>query len=305
MKTIILFLLMTGLTAALPAQVAVNSDGSPPDASAMLEVKSTDKGFLPPRMTTAQRDAISVPVEGLIIYNTDDGSIQFWDGTWWYDLSGGNDYLQYPEGMVFCTNGPTAIVDVTNPATSEIWMDRNLGAFQQATSSTDANAYGDLYQWGRFAEGHHCRSSLIHNSSLANTAVPNSGNAWDGEFIPNGSSPYDWLSTQDPTLWQEAAGTNNPCPSGYRLPAEAELNAERGSWSSLNPAGAFASPLRLPVSGYRLVYDGSLNSVGTVGVYWSCTLDGAKSWVLGFDSGGANIYSDHRAYGFSVRCIKD
>jgi hypothetical protein len=34
-------------------------------------------------------------------------------------------------------------------------------------------------------------------------------------------------------------------------------------------------------------------------------LDGAKSWVLGFDSGGANIYSDHRAYGFSVRCIKD
>jgi hypothetical protein len=303
-KAIILSFLIVVFTAALPAQVAVNSDGSSPDGSAMLEVKSTDKGFLPPRMTTAQRDAIGSPAEGLMIYNTDENSLQWFIGYTWYSAISGVE--TWPSGYVHCSPGnPTVIVEVSNPVTSETWMDRNLGASQVAASSADPDAYGDLYQWGRFAEGHHCRSSLIHNSSLANTAVPNSGNAWDGEFIHNGSSPYDWLSTQDPTLWQEAAGTNNPCPSGYRLPAEAELNAERGSWSSLNPAGAFASPLRLPVSGYRLFSDGSLNSVGTVGVYWSCTLDGAKSWVLGFDSGGANIYSDHRAYGFSVRCIKD
>jgi hypothetical protein len=55
---------------------------------------------------------------------------------------------KYPAGSVFCASGPTVIVDVTNPATGKIWMDRNLGATQVATSSTDANSFGDLYQWG-------------------------------------------------------------------------------------------------------------------------------------------------------------
>jgi hypothetical protein len=46
-------------------------------------------------------------------------------------------------------NAQTTIVDVTNPTTGATWMDRNLGATQVATSSTDAAAYGDLYQWCR------------------------------------------------------------------------------------------------------------------------------------------------------------
>jgi hypothetical protein len=60
----------------------------------------------------------------------------------------------YPPGSVFCNGTPTALVDVTNPTTGKIWMDRNLGASQVATSSTHANSYGDLYQWGRRADGH-------------------------------------------------------------------------------------------------------------------------------------------------------
>ena len=43
---------------------------------------------------------------------------------------------------------------VTNPATGRTWMDRNLGASRVATGNTDAEAYGDLYQWGRAADGH-------------------------------------------------------------------------------------------------------------------------------------------------------
>lgn len=57
----------------------------------------------------------------------------------------------YPEGTVFCNNVVTTVVDVTNPTTGKTWMDRNLGASQAATSSTDDLAYGDLYQWGRRA----------------------------------------------------------------------------------------------------------------------------------------------------------
>ncbi len=53
------------------SQVSINADGSNADGSAMLDVKSIDKGFLPPRMTETQRDAISSPTTGLIIYQTD------------------------------------------------------------------------------------------------------------------------------------------------------------------------------------------------------------------------------------------
>jgi len=42
------------------AQVGINTDSSQPDPSAMLEIKSTTKGLLPPRMTMAQRDAIVI-----------------------------------------------------------------------------------------------------------------------------------------------------------------------------------------------------------------------------------------------------
>ena len=56
----------------LSAQVSVSNDNSDPDPSAMLDVKSTDKGLLAPRMTLAQRDAISSPATGLLIYQTDE-----------------------------------------------------------------------------------------------------------------------------------------------------------------------------------------------------------------------------------------
>jgi hypothetical protein len=51
--------------------VGINSDGSTPDNSAMLDIKSTSSGLLIPRMTLAQRNAISSPAAGLLIYQTD------------------------------------------------------------------------------------------------------------------------------------------------------------------------------------------------------------------------------------------
>lgn len=53
------------------AQVAINNTGTAPDGSAMLDVSSNSKGFLPPRMTQAQRDLIPSPQTGIIIYQTD------------------------------------------------------------------------------------------------------------------------------------------------------------------------------------------------------------------------------------------
>lgn len=52
------------------------------DSSAALQIDSTTKGFLPPRMTTVQRDAIASPSNGLLIWNTTTNSLNYYDGAW-------------------------------------------------------------------------------------------------------------------------------------------------------------------------------------------------------------------------------
>jgi uncharacterized protein (TIGR02145 family) len=196
------------------------------------------------------------------------------------------------DGSVFTWN------DVTNVTTGDIWMDRNLGASQVAATSTDADSYGDLYQWGRLKDGHQCRTST---TSLTNSADNVPGH---GDFIFETVAPKDWRSPQNTNLWQGVSGINNPCPGGYRLPTETELDDEHDTWGTDNAAGAFGSVLKLPVAGIRLFSDGSLNSVGTDGLYWSSTVNGTFASNLNFQN-TAYMNINNRAYGFSVRCIKD
>jgi hypothetical protein len=59
------------ITTQLSAQISISSDGTPPDNSAMLDVMSTTKGLLAPRMTLVQRNAITIPAKGLMIFQTD------------------------------------------------------------------------------------------------------------------------------------------------------------------------------------------------------------------------------------------
>lgn len=214
-------------------------------------------------------------------------------------FSGQSSAPTWPAGTVHCTAVPTAIVDVTNPTTGKIWMDRNLGATQVATSSTDANSYGDLYQWGRRSDGHQCRTSPT-TATLSSVDQP-----VHGDFILAPNAPEDWRSSQNDNLWQGVNGVNNPCPSGYRLPTETEFNAERSSWSPNSNVGAFASPLKLPASGIRLEYNGQISTSGINGRYWSSTVVGTNSRNLFFSSNNSSNNWDSRARGISVRCIKD
>ncbi len=189
--------------------------------------------------------------------------------------------------------------DVTNPTTGRTWMDRNLGASQVAESSTDSLAYGDLYQWGRGSDGHQCRNSATTDG------LSDSDSVGHGDFLIistfQDDSPYDWRSPQNDSLWQGVDGINNPCPSGYRLPTETEWEEEVESWTSQN---AFGSVLKLPMAGIRH-NSGSLSNVGTGGYYWSSTVSGAGARYLIFGSSDAGMNPSLRAYGSSVRCIKD
>jgi len=181
------------------------------------------------------------------------------------------------------------------------WMDRNLGASQSqvATAYNDSAAYGDLFQWGRLDDGHQTRTSAT-TSNLSSTDNPGHSN-----FILAPDSPYDWRSPQNNNLWQGVTGTNNPCPSGWRIPTETELDNERLNWSSQDYNGAFASPLKLTAGGYRLYSNGSLSSVGSYGFYWSSTVSGTNARSLYFRSTDAGMYGGSRANGFSVRCVQD
>lgn len=83
---IISLLLVLGTTFCLRSQVSVNSDGSPPDSSAMFDIKSTEMGFLPPRMTEVEKFRINNPAEGLIIYNTSSNSLEVFNGSTWMSI---------------------------------------------------------------------------------------------------------------------------------------------------------------------------------------------------------------------------
>ena len=74
----------------LIGQVGINDNNASPDASAMLDVKSTTKGMLIPRMTTTQRDAITSPATGLMVYNTTTTAFNYYNGTAWVAIGGDN-----------------------------------------------------------------------------------------------------------------------------------------------------------------------------------------------------------------------
>ncbi len=87
MKHFFTFLVAVLITASTYAQVGIGT--SSPDASAALDITSTTKGLLMPRMTNAQRLAIASPVAGLQVFVTDfnGGTFLFYNGTGWNELS--------------------------------------------------------------------------------------------------------------------------------------------------------------------------------------------------------------------------
>ena len=360
------------LTSATVNGKVIVGASSAASASAVLEASSTTQGFLPPRMTRVQRNAIVTPAAGLIVWCTNCGSsgeLQINNGSTWTNLIGGQASFAVPDAptspvatagnaqasVAFnapASNGGSTITGytvtsspggfnatgVSSPivvtglanltsytftvvatnavgnsipsvastgvipgtvigAGGRIWMDRNLGATQVATSSTDEAAYGDLYQWGRGADGHQVRTSAT-TTTLSSSDQPGNGN-----FI---TSAFDWRSPQNTNLWQGVNGVNNPCPIGFRLPTGAEWEAELLSWSSNDSVGAFASPLKLTMAGFRSFNSGSVGNLGSRVYYWSSTVNSIYSLSLYFSSFSAFLLpNDNRAYGNPVRCIKN
>jgi uncharacterized protein (TIGR02145 family) len=186
--------------------------------------------------------------------------------------------------------------EVYNATTKKVWKDRNLGATQVATSSTDASSYGDLYQWGRGADGHQSRTS----STTSIQAITDSPG--HGDFI----TQSDWRNPINKDLWQGVSGVNNPCPSGFRLPTQEEFAAEIATWASANPAGSFGSNLKLPLGGRRETNaSATFTSLDSKGLYWTSSVSGNKGVALNIESDQVIFKNENMGFGRSVRCIKD
>ncbi|MFN5336489.1 MAG: hypothetical protein ACK5BR_05585 [Bacteroidota bacterium] len=214
----------------------------------------------------------------------------------------------YPPGTVHCNlQNITAVVEVTNPITGRTWMDRNLGAERAATSSTDALAFGDLYQWGRGADGHQCRNS----GTISTISVLDQPGHDDFILVPTSSSTDDWRNPQNNALWQGVNGINNPCPLGFRVPTAAEFTSERQSWDSNNLQGAYKSVLKLTLSGFRERDTGVVSLVDvdgkTYGMLWTSSVvtNADEAQFLAYWSGNAFINPYPRSRGYAVRCIKN
>jgi hypothetical protein len=111
-------LLCIAATPVLSQSLSVNTDGSTADASAMLDVKSTSKGLLLPRMTSAERTGIGGPATGLQVYDTDLNQFYFFSGSVWVAVPTGanaNNYWTSAGGNIYNNTGTNGGIGAVSP----------------------------------------------------------------------------------------------------------------------------------------------------------------------------------------------
>jgi hypothetical protein len=179
MKKYYLIMVLLGQLAILPniysQNVSINSTGSLPDASAMLDISSTTSGFLVPRMTTAQQNAIASPATGLLIYNTTTGYFMVNTGTpaspVWTPLAFNNT------GWSLLGNSGT--VDGTNFLGTTDNVPLNFKVNNQKAGridNTNANTFFG-YQAGN------SNTSGIQNTFIGQQAGYNNSSGWWNTFV--------------------------------------------------------------------------------------------------------------------------
>ncbi|HFK5529585.1 TPA: FISUMP domain-containing protein [Elizabethkingia anophelis] len=191
-----------------------------------------------------------------------------------------------------------------------LWRDfmcHNLGADYSADPFTPSAAiHGAKYQWG--AQTNETGRYISQSYDQSNSGV-----------IPGWKS---YVTPKPNGSWSDTNKTaNDPCPSGYRVPTQAQWQAVIdnndnvegvGSWNDGNYTSALyfrnssnIRTLMLPTAGRRFATDGLLYSRGNLAYYWSSSIFTSNAQILFFYNTGVNVGKFDRTNGIPVRCIAE
>ena len=308
MKNLTSILITTALTAIIMvnssiAQVAINIDGSLPDSSAMLDVKSTSKGLLLPRMSTTQISYIVNPAAGLLVFNTDSSDFYGYNGIKWVSLWNTGDTISpWSCGDPVTYEGQSyATVQIG----AQCWFAENLKYLPSVSpstngSKTDPYYYVYDYQGTNVSEAKATTNfqtyGVLYNWTAALTACP------PGWHLP---SDDEWKILEI-SLGMSLSEANN---TFWRGTDEGGKMKETGTahWQSPNTGATNSSGFTALAGGYRDGY-GAFSYLGYRCYWWpSSGYTGSTAWFRGMLNNNSQVYRYHgsKMLGLSVRCLKN
>ena len=214
MKTFYLFFLLVLVSAISFAQnVGINSDGSAPHSSAMLDIKSTSGGLLIPRMTEEQRTQIQSPAQGLMVYQTTSpAGFYYFEGSSWSLIGGSAGSETDPVFTASPAQGITG-TNITNWNSAYGWGDHASAGYLTSVSETDpvfvesaANGITgtNITNWNAaYGWGNHASVGYLTSATLSET---------DPVF---GASAASGITGTNITNWNSAYGWGNHALAGY------------------------------------------------------------------------------------------
>lgn len=285
MKTIVLLFCTFFLFGLADAQ-NLGIGTTTPNNSAKVDISSTNKGFLPPRMSFAQRNAIPNPATGLVIWCSDCREMQVYDGYLWKNMSG------------YAASGVSVpSIRICN----DVWMLKNL-AVRTYRNGDSIPVVTDPVAWSNLTTGAMCWQ---YNSPNLYDSIFGPLYNWYAVSDPRGLAPVGWhVSTQNE--WINAG----ECLGGDSI-ANIRMRDTSNLWNYNLPnvvrANNSSGFTGLP-GGYRQE-DGGFTSLGTDGGFWWTARESNASsaflYYLVYD--GAMILSGTviKKSGASVRCVRD
>jgi uncharacterized protein (TIGR02145 family) len=222
--------------------------------------------------------------------------------------------------VTFTYNGKLVTYGIlTSERTGKKWLDRNLGAPNVPVDETDFANFGDLFQWGRAADGHQTvswtsqfedigigvngRTSIAEPFAYSNTDDPGTSKFI---FVPYDVEPMDWRMPQNNNLWQLPVNKNNPCPAGWHVPTADEFKAE--GFTSIYDG---FEKLKITASGARQTVGAFVYGAIYKSRYWTSTAaedqqkKTTQAYAFEFLQYSTTATSNARASGFPVRCIRN
>ena len=166
----------------VPDRIGVGT--TTPDASAIIDIASTDKGALIPRMTSAQRDAIPTPAEGLTIWNTENKQIESYNGTYWdYDAEG---YMSIVDSSYVLSTTGTGTFDWITNATNTLWNGEISGGGMvvrgDSTIVPENGRYEVLFSWSTAG----ANTSTFETATLVNDVPHGTGGKTERDMTGTG-----------------------------------------------------------------------------------------------------------------------